>query len=244
MPRIDNQRLTEFWSIMREYNRLAQDEFMELYRKYQGDEAGLIRALQLYMPEIASQYRALAAETGMLFYADQDFKIDEQMLATAGRVNVGSMESTLETLIKQYGVEAATGYISGMLQRNIIQGARNYGLDSLAEDQDIWWRAARPGCCSFCKMLATRAYYDWQAYKSFKGAGGGDEFKYHENCYCVPVRGSHYDMPDHVKDWASEYRTATDAVGNSFDTNEILNVMAKIDRGTFDAQAYVRKRDR
>lgn len=236
MPKIDNQRLTEFWSIMNEYNRLAHGEFMEIYRKYQGDEAGLIRALQLYMPEIASQYRALAAETGMLFYEDQDFLIDEQLLAQAGAVNSKALAAQIESTIKDPNITDNVAFLGGLLQRVVTQGARSYGLDAMSVKEDRWWRACRPDTkCSFCKMLATRAQANWRPYKSYESAGGSG-FKFHPNCYCVPVKATHYDVPDYVKKWEKEYYTAVDDVGNSFNTQEILNVMDKIGRGTFKPQ--------
>lgn len=116
--------------------------------------------------------------------------------------------------------------VTGSAQKMSLDVGRLTTLDSVRSDRyaRAWAREAKPGCCWFCAMLATRgAVYESKqtagpnvrgarnanAGKAFVGLG---EFKVHDNCQCtaVPVFTS-YEMPARAREWEALYRSVAKA---------------------------------
>ena len=51
---------------------------------------------------------------------------------------------------------------------------------------------------------------------------------FHENCMCIPVLQSEYDVPAHVEGWLDDYNKAYDNVGSARDLSAILSEMRSI----------------
>lgn len=236
--------LEEYRGLLGEINTLAQEDLVALWRSMEHlDRDQLWAALRAGVPEIVELYRATAADTAMLFYSETQgvsFSSTEGLAASA--VNREQVESSLRWALFSPQNAEPLALISGLVQRHVVNGARQYGLSGFANAGSGWYRAARPGACEFCRMLATRAATEWGPYSSAEAAvtvgagttkrrkGGaqpsGDTF--HDNCMCIPVKSSEYQVPDHVEAWAAEYNAATKRVGNAFDYKSILAEMRKV----------------
>jgi len=108
--------------------------------------------------------------------------------------------------------ESAQASIDGAMSRLMLNAGRETTAEAVQQDRHAraWAREARPNCCSFCAMLASRG----AAYKSEDTAGreankrfvGDGEFKFHDHCNCqvVPVFGS-FEMSAHARQWAANW---------------------------------------
>lgn len=124
-------------------------------------------------------------------------------------------------------VTAATSKVDGVSSRLVLNTGRELTVQAVTQDRRAhsWARETRPGCCSFCAMLATRG----GVYRSEGTAGrnanerfiGAGDFKFHNNCHCVivPVFGL-YEPPAHARQWAADWKTLADQLGHSPSLNQ------------------------
>lgn len=140
------------------------------------------------------------------------------------------------------GQDDPNGALGSVGERAVFNASRDTVLDNVVrEDGARWAREARPGACSFCKLMALRGAVYWTETSALTVTGrtlarkrlvpgtriGGDGGEvgvrrgtrdygesYHNSCRClaVPVRpGDTYEMPDYAQSWAQNYQDARDA---------------------------------
>lgn len=236
---ISPAEMEEYRGLLGEVNRLAQEDLVALWRSLESaDRDQLWESLRAGVPEVVALYRATAADTAMLFYSDtQGLGFSSAEGLAASQVNMEQLEKSLRWAVFAPGNVETLGLVAGIVQKHVVDGARQYGLSGFQSGGDRWVRAARPQACEFCRMLATRSQTDWGPYGSaeaavFVGRGAasprgsqpsGSEF--HDNCMCIPVRAADYEIPSYVEKWTADYYAATSEVGNAFDYKSILSVM-------------------
>ena len=234
----------EYRALLGEASRMAQEDLVALWRRLEHlDPQSLYAALRDGVPEVVGAYRAMTADTALVFYEEtQGLAFDAAEARAAGMVNRSQLDASLRWAIYSGG-EDVLGKIAGVVQKHVIDGSRQYALSGFQKHGGLWVRAARPQACEFCRMLATRAVTrdgaGWGPYVSAEGAvkvGAGKRkqgqsqptgTEFHDHCMCIPVLASEYEPPSYVERWAGEYYSAVDEVGNSSDYHAILSVMRK-----------------
>lgn len=233
-------KVNEYRALLGEANRMAQEDLIALWRRLEHlDRDSLVAALRQGIPEVVEAYRAVTADTAIVFYEEtQGLAFAPAEARAAAMVNSAQLDASLRWAIYSGGADVL-GKLAGVVQKHVVDGARQYALDGFHRQGAKWVRSARPEACEFCRMLATRAVTDWGPYGSAEGAvivgagkarGGlvqpnGTEF--HDHCMCIPVLESEYEIPSYVEKWTGEYYAATEEVGNAFDYKAILSVMRK-----------------
>lgn len=231
-------RANEYRALLGEANRMAQEDLVALWRRLEHlDSESLYAALRDGVPEVVGAYRAMTADTALVFYEEtQGLAFDAAEARAAGMVNRAQLDASLRWAIYSGGADVL-GKLAGVVQKHVIDGSRQYALSGFAREGALWVRSARPQACEFCRMLATRAVTDWGPYGSAAGAvtvGAGKSkqgqsqpngTEFHDHCMCIPVLQSEYEIPSYVGKWTAEYYAATKEVGNSFDYKAILSVM-------------------
>lgn len=237
-------RANEYRALLGEASRMAQEDLVALWRRLEHlDPQSLYAALRDGVPEVVGAYRAMTADTALVFYEEtQGLAFDAAEARAAGMVNRAQLDASLRWAIYSGGA-GVLGKIAGVVQKHVIDGSRQYALSGFHRQGSLWVRSARPQACEFCRMLATRAVTregaGWGPYVSAAGAvtvGAGKSkqgqsqptgTEFHDHCMCIPVLASEYEPPSYVGRWAGEYYAAVDEVGNSFDYKAILSVMRK-----------------
>ena len=237
-------RANEYRALLGEANRMAQEDLVALWRRLEHlDPQSLHMALRDGVPEVVGAYRAMTADTALVFYEEtQGLAFDAAEARAAGMVNRSQLDASLRWAIYSGG-EDVLGKIAGVVQKHVIDGSRQYALSGFHREGALWVRSARPQACEFCRMLATRAVTrdgaGWGPYVSAEGAvtvGAGKSrqgqsqptgAEFHDHCMCIPVLASEYEPPSYVERWAGEYYSAVAEVGNSSDYHAILSVMRK-----------------
>lgn len=238
---VGETELNEYWALLREIEQLAFEDVAAILRSLEGDHpAFIINALKEQIPELAGSYRGMAADTAMLFYEEtQGLALDAAAARAASVVPEEQLLANLRWSVFSAEQAALLGNVAAIVQKTITDGSRQYGMQGFVEKGGGWYRAAQPGACAFCRMLATRAATEWGPYTSasatvFIGEGptsrsaAPPETKFHKNCHCIPVRAESYVIPEHVNEWTEVYYRATEEVGNAFNTNDILAEMRRI----------------
>ncbi|TVS29805.1 hypothetical protein EKI59_02475 [Corynebacterium sanguinis] len=230
--------MVEYRRLLREINRLAQTDLVGLWALLnQEDKDLLFRGLQQGVPEIVAAYRGLAADVSTDFYEMQNLHIPRAAVGQASDLNIEQLEESLRWAVYSPSPEVL-GLVSGIVQKQVVDGSRGVGMRSLAGSGRRWVRAAHPGACAFCRMLATRGLDRYGGYSSKAAAtsvGGGakrakkgrkapEGGRFHANCMCVPVLADAYQVPDYVSAWEQEYKEAFKAVGSG-NTKAILSEM-------------------
>ena len=237
-------RANEYRALLGEASRMAQEDLVALWRRLEHlDPQSLYAALRDGVPEVVGAYRAMTADTALVFYEEtQGLAFDAAEARAAGMVNRAQLDASVRWAIYSGGADVL-GKIAGVVQKHVIDGSRQYALSGFHRQGSLWVRSARPQACEFCRMLATRAVTregaGWGPYVSAAGAvtvGAGKSkqgqsqptgTEFHDHCMCIPVLASEYEPPSYVGRWAGEYYAAVDEVGNSFDYKAILSVMRK-----------------
>lgn len=248
---VTTAQVGEYRQILTEVNRLAQYDLVALWRYFSDrsrDE--FFAALRDGVPEVIALYRAMAVETAGLFYEEsQGVEFQPEVQTRALAPNYEQLERNLRWAY--YGVEAAStlSLVSGIVQKHVVDGSRDYAIAAMGTQ--TWMRQARPGACSFCRLLATRGVqnpdtgrmtvgFSSEGAAAAKGGGGrvrnakpgratraaGEAF--HENCMCIPVLQSEYEVPSYVEEWLGEYNQAYENVGDARNLSAILAEMRKI----------------
>lgn len=239
---VSQYELNEYWAIMDELSLLATEDTLGLLRSLNiDDQQELFAALQAGVPEIVALYRDAMVENAALFYGEtQGIELDREAAAASSRVVAPQLRSNLKWVIDNPGNTQIAGLLAGVVSKHVLDGGRRYAERGFAAAGAGWFRAARPGACSFCRMLATRAATDWGPYTSADAAihtGRGPTSRsqqpkgsdYHKHCKCIPVKASEYQVPEHVNEWTETYYKATEQVGNATDYRSILAEMRRID---------------
>lgn len=245
---LSQDRLDEYWAILDEIDRMSKRDLVALWNSFDTDDKdAMAEALRAYLPEIVGEYRALAANTALVFYEEtQGIPASASRLAQASAVETERLSANIGYAIYGMASKEPLKKLAGIVTQHVMNGSRDYAVGAFADRGDVWVRAARPGACEFCRMLATRAvtsdgYTGWGSeYLSAARAemvGGPwrgrnttrpEGSKFHDNCKCIPVRKADFKIPQHVHDWAEEYYAATEAVGSNSDTKAILAEMRQL----------------
>lgn len=245
---VTEAELDEHRALLREILRLANGDLLALYQLVQmQDPAVQADWLLQGVPEIVAAYRAAAVDVGSVFYAEtQGLKLGRDMAAAAAAVNVGVLEQSLRWAIFAADPAGVVGRLAGVVQRHVVDGSREAGMLTAAETRQMWVRAAHPGACQFCRLLATRGLDGVGGYtsketatfagmskrglrkpkKGHRNAPKGGSF--HDNCMCVPVLADAYTPPDYVLEWERDYFDALDELGTATDQYAVLAQMRKI----------------
>lgn len=241
---------TDYRLILTEINRMAQYDLVALWRHFSDrSKDEFFAAVRAGVPDVVALYRAMAAETAGLFYEETqglEYVPSTQNLVLAP--NIEQLERNLRWAF--YGVETANALalVSGIVQKHVVNGARDYGIETICSQ--VWMRDARAEACTFCRLLATRGVQDPNTGRFTAGfssedaaavKGGGSRVRtdeaaggqaigeaFHENCMCLPVLQSQYDVPSHVEEWLDQYNQAYSAVGSAADLSAILSEMRKL----------------
>ncbi|WP_311342808.1 VG15 protein [Corynebacterium riegelii] len=226
--------LADYWKIIDEINRMAQADFVSLWRMLEAqDKEALFRGLQAGVPEIVGLYRNAQADAAMVFYnTTQGVGYSRAAATAAGKVNEEQLERMLRYAVFGKGVSSPVGLISGAIQQMVLGGGRDYANHAFAQSGVGWYRAARADACAFCRMLATRGATEWEPYTSANSAfskKGPSGYQYHKHCRCIPVLASEYSVPDYVNEWAETYYKASASLSTTTDFRAILAEMREID---------------
>lgn len=241
---------TEYRLLLTEINRMAQRDLVSLWRLFSDRSRNeFFASLMAGSSDVVALYRAMAAETAGLFYEETqglEFVPSTQNLVLAP--NVEQLERNLRWAY--YGAQSANSLslVSGIVQKHVVNGSRDYGIEVMRSE--VWMRDARPGACTFCRLLATRGVQDKSTGRFTDGftsddaaavKGGGSRVRagvadggqasgdaFHENCMCLPVLQSEYDVPSHVEEWLAQYNEAYSAVGDASDLSAVLSEMRRL----------------
>lgn len=222
--------LAEYRALLTEVNTLAQEDLVRLWRSLEHlDRDALWESLRAGVPEIVELYRATAADTALLFYSEtQGLAFDAAEGLAASQVNRAQVEASMRWALFAEGNTDPLALIAGIVQKHVIDGSRQYALNGFQSAGSGWYRAARPGACEFCRLLATRALTDLGTpYTTAEAAvtvGKGKSAPrgpqqhgatFHNHCMCIPVKASEFNPPDYYEAWTAEYYGATAIVGTS-----------------------------
>ena len=209
---VTEAEIAEHRALLQEILRMANGDLLALYQLVQMQDPGVQADWLLDgVPEIVAAYRAAAVDVGSVFYAEtQGLKLGRDMAAAAAAVNVGVLEQSLRWAIFAATPAGIIGRLAGVVQRHVVDGSRETGMLTAAATKQAWVRAAHPGACQFCRLLATRVLDGVGGYtsketatfagmsargarkpkKGHKNAPKGGSF--HDNCMCVPVLAESY----------------------------------------------------
>lgn len=245
---VTEAELDEHRALLQEILRLANGDLLALYQLVQAQNPAVQADWLLQgVPEIVAAYRAAAVDVGSVFYAEtQGLKLGSAAAASASTVNADVLEQSLRWAIFAADPAGIVGRLAGVVQRHVVDGSREVGMLSAAATKQMWVRAAHPGACQFCRLLATRGLDGVGGYTSketatFAGMSGRGLRKpkkghrnapkggsFHDNCMCVPVLAEEYTPPDYVLEWERDYFEAYKEVGGATNQYAILAEMRKI----------------
>jgi len=233
--------------IMAQLGLRAKEDMIRLW-----DAAGRMEDVDFFsyvvdaFPGVVDPYQQLAAQISATLFEDE--------FPGAAPAVVAALPA-VEQLRKSAGWalgadgSAALDRLGGTIQRAVFDGDRQTTVVNAQRNGMRWIRVARPNCCAFCRMLATRMDLD----STYRGAELNTETgeyesrvsgrsprgvrklgqKYNDDCYCtaraVPVGLDPLELlfeedPDYatqVDMWTTEYNKAREASGSS-DPKKIL----------------------
>lgn len=240
--------LREHRELLREILRMANGDLLALFHLAQARSPEVLADwLIAGVPEIVAAYRAAAVDVGAVFYSEtQGLQLGRDVAAVAASTNVEQLERSLRWAVFAAEIDGVVGRVAGIVQKHVVDGSRAAGALMAAETGQQWVRAAHPGACQFCRLLATRGLDGKGGYASEEtallagmSAGGARKpkkghknapkgSKFHENCMCVPVLAGSYTPPDYVLEWEQDYFKALKSVGGASDQYAILAKMREI----------------
>lgn len=244
---VTEAEIAEHRALLQEILRMANGDLLALYQLVQMQDPDVQADWLLDgVPEIVAAYRAAAVDVGAVFYAEtQGLKLERDMAAAAAAVNTGVLEQSLRWAIFAADPAGIIGRLAGVVQRHVVDGSRETGMLTAAATKQAWVRAAHPGACQFCRLLATRGLDGVGGFtsketatfagmsargvrKAKKGHSRQDKGdKFHDNCMCVPVLAEAYTPPDYVLEWERDYFAALDELGTATDQYAVLAQMRK-----------------
>lgn len=108
-------------------------------------------------------------------------------------------------------VDNAETQTTGALEKMVLDAGRNVTAAAVKVDRQAraFAREARPDCCAFCAMLASRG----SVYKTAYDAGENHAF--HNSCHCqvVPVFGQ-YEMSAQARQWSADWNRLREEHGS------------------------------
>ena len=243
---LQEDALREHRDLLREVLRMANGDLVALWQLADSeDRQVLFDWLQAGVPEIVEAYRTAAVDIGVEFYEQtQGLEASPQVVQAVALTNQQQLEASLRWAVFDRRNQEVLTAVAGIVQKHIVDGSRDYGIEAAAEAGEVWVRAAHAGACNFCRLLATRGLDDTDGYTSAETAvsvghagrvrkheGRKNQPKgssFHDNCMCVPVLRSKYNPPDYVLEWERDYRQATSAIDGSVDLYSVLSEMRQI----------------
>lgn len=238
---VNESDIAEQRYLLRQLLRRANRDIMSIWNHATGDDRELLfELLRLGLPEVVSAYRAVAVDLGVGFYEDsQGLAVSIDTATAVSEINQEKLEASLRWAIFGVREGPSLGAVAGITQQFVVDGFRDVGIAAADSVGETWVRAAHPGACNFCRLLATRGLSETGGYTSAEAAsyvGGGGRTRggpraageaFHDNCMCLPVLYSEYKPPSYVKQWEEDYFAAYDSVGGS-DLNAVLAEMRSI----------------
>lgn len=230
---VGQAELNEFWALINEVGTFAQEDLISIFSAIQTMSTDQAWAyLSQAAPEVAAMWRASAVDLATLFYAEtQSIAIDKEVAGFARALNSEAFEESLRWAFFSEKNSSPLSAVSGVLDRSVNDGARAYGIGAMGKTKTTFMRAAQPGACAFCRMLAGNEY---ESVDSAFHVGMGSKKKtkrkrgeqFHDHCRCQAVKTSEYEMPDYVDEWMDQYQAARKGAGG--DTSQILANMRTI----------------
>lgn len=251
--------IAQFRSVLDYVNSLTQQQVVNLWRAL--EDAGMVSGplfvdtLADGLTKILTENRAAAVDAASVFYAEtQAVPMVAAHIEAAKTFNRATIRDSVLWALRADG-DAALGRIAGFAQRHVYGGARDYATSAIGDTYSGgWYRAAQPGACEFCQLLATRALYDWGPYESAKAAltvGAGkhshkssrDGLSYHDFCRCLPIKADMFEPNDDLESWGATYRAtrlAAESDGAEIfgkdGTNTTLKYWRQVKSGKWDVK--------
>lgn len=226
--------LNEFWALINEVGVYAQEDLVSIFAKM--NELSTEQAWAYLLsaaPEVAAMWRSSVVDLATLFYAEtQAIDVDREVATFARALNSESFEESLRWAFFSEKNSSPLSAASGLMDRTVTDGAREYGVASMGKTKTTFMRAAQPNACAFCRMLARNeystvesAFYVGYATKKKRTQRKRGE-QFHDHCRCQVVKTSEYEPPDYLSKWADEYDEAVK--GTRGDTAAILANMRNL----------------
>jgi hypothetical protein len=226
--------LNEFWALIDEVGIYAQEDLVAIFSRMRGMSREESWAyLSASAPEVASMWRSSVVDLATLFYAEtQAIDVDREIATFARALNSEQFEESLRWAFFSEKNSSPLSAASGLLDRTVTDGAREYGVASMGKTKTTFMRAAQPNACAFCRMLARNEYstvesafyVGYATKKKSTKRKRGEQF--HDHCRCQVVKASEYEPPDYLSKWADEYDEAVK--GTRGDTAAILANMRNL----------------
>lgn len=212
------------------------------------------------LPDVVIPYADSAAEIAAQFYVElRDLTVPGGFDA----VTTGVPDRTRVEALARYALKPLFGQsdstvlslLSGGVQRTVANAGRATLFDNGYQDtvKPLWARVPRPGCCSFCGLLATRgaAYSSEESATGVVGRGVDPEVtrgkrggqgrgagrtrgsqtvgsSYHDHCRCVPMplhNGQSMQLPADVQKFEDAYNDKQVLTDGAVDLKKTLAVM-------------------
>lgn len=231
---VGQAELNEFWALINEVGVYAQEDLVSIFAKMNGMGTEQAWAYLLSAaPEVAAMWRSSVVDLATLFYAEtQAIGVDREVATFARALNSEAFEESLRWAFFSEKNSSPLSAASGLMDRTVTDGAREYGVASMGKTKTTFMRAAQPNACAFCRMLARNEYstvesafsVGYAAKKKSTKRKRGEQF--HDHCRCQVVKTSEYEPPDYLSKWADEYDEAVK--GTRGDTAAILANMRNL----------------
>ena len=257
---VEFSKIVEFRGVLDYINSLTQQQLVNLWNALTAaGVAGAFAELLLEgVAQIIRENRGLAVDAATVFYEDtQGVPVVDKHVEAAREVNMDKVRGSVQWALSADG-EAALDRLAGFAQRQVYDGARDYATAAIEASYDGgWYRMAMPDACEFCKLLATRALYEWGPYGSAEsairvGVGAHTHVKdksrvgdlYHDHCRCIPIKATEFKPNEDVEEWGRMYQAARKAAqrdGVNISSTEdnsrpILKYWREVDAGKWDVE--------
>ena len=238
---VSTTAMAEFWALIDEVGVYAQQDLVAIFATM--NEMSREQAWSYLLsaaPESAAMWRSSVVDLAEVFYEEtQKIAIDQQVAAFAREINSDAFEESLRWAFFAPQNSSSLSAASGVIDRAVTDGARSYGVSSMAKTRTVFRRAARSDACAFCRLLAQNEYSSAEAAFYVGGTKNkkstrknkrsrGEQF--HDHCRCQAVKSSEYIQPDYMDQWEEEYRAARK--GARGDTSQILANMRKLNESS------------
>lgn len=183
--------------------------------------AALVKAWPLYVPgdsrsvdrwiaavyALVNRFGRASSSSAATFYerARADATLGRYRAVVAPAVPEQAVQSAMRwaLTLTPSAVELAA---DGAATKLALDAGRVTLISNITADKKAtaWVRVARPGACSFCRLLAIRG----PVYRSETTAG----FEAHDHCRCFPspiFAGQKYQAPANVLEWRRQYEEST-----------------------------------
>lgn len=208
--------------LARTYRRMAPN--------YQSDPAvaewlaDMVALIGLYRERSALMAEDFYGRIGSMPRGVKGDPLEPEAVATSLRVTgvIGIVDALKHGKTMSQALEQAEGLAKGAADRHALDGGRSLIANAVEADRNAlgYYRQTKPGCCSFCAMLASRTFRDGNLIGVFKGDSfdasdprfiGDGDVKVHDHCHCqlVPIFDRAQDVPGANREFADLWAEST-----------------------------------